>query len=253
MVLTAIQLHTLRDIDEPLPDLLARIGETSFDGVEFYDGQFDALTDDAARQRTRTALDDAGLEVAGAHVGVERIESDTETLRETCHALGCSRVVVPSYDGDAFADRDGIEGVADHLAELAATVDEFDLLYHNHTFEFGDVAGEVAFELFADAAAGRFGFEPDVGLATHAGYGALDLLQLVGDSAPLVHLTDSDPEDSEALHADPGTGAVDLETVADAAVEHGAEWIVCENGVTDDPETTLTRGSEAFAALSDRL
>ncbi|WP_435320900.1 sugar phosphate isomerase/epimerase family protein [Haloarchaeobius sp. TZWSO28] len=253
MVQTAIQLHTLRDIDESLPDLLSRVGETNFDGVELYDSQFDALRDDAVRERTREALDATGLVVAGAHVGVERIERDTEFLVETCRTLGCSRVVVPTYDGDAFTDRAGIEGVADHLSELADAVEGLELLYHNHTFEFGDIDGTVAFEVFVDAADDRFGFEPDVGLATHAGYDALTLLDVVGNRAPIAHLTDSNPDDPDAVHADPGTGVIDLEAAAEAAVQNGAEWLVCENGRSKDPQTTLARGSEVFESLREHV
>lgn len=253
MVRTAIQLHTLRDVNEPLPDVLARVGETSFDGVEFYDGQFDELADPAALEATQEALSDAGLEVPGAHVSIERIESERDQLLETCRALDCPRVVVPSYEPEAFADRESVAAVADHLWDLVTAVDGLELLYHNHTFEFGDVNGGVAFEAFADDAGDRFGFEPDVGLATHAGYDALDLLDVVGDRGPLVHLTDSDPTDPRALHADPGEGVVDLAAAAEAAVGHGAEWLVCENGVSSDPHATLQRGSDAFASLQDRI
>lgn len=35
MARTAVQLYTLRDLDESLPAILDRIGETSLDGVEF--------------------------------------------------------------------------------------------------------------------------------------------------------------------------------------------------------------------------
>ena len=37
MVRTAIQLYTLRNVNEPVPEVVARVGETSFDGVELYD------------------------------------------------------------------------------------------------------------------------------------------------------------------------------------------------------------------------
>lgn len=251
MLRTAIQLHTLRGIDEPLPDLLSRVGETTFDGVELYDGQFDALTDETVLARTKQALADADLEVVGAHVSVERLESEPETLVDVCRTLDCSRVVVPTYDAEAFADRDGVRAAADRLADLATSVDGFTLLYHNHAFEFGDLNGEIAFEAFADAAGDRFGFEPDTGLATYAGYSPSELLDVTAGRAPLVHLTNTDPTRPEAHHVDPTEGIVDLEAAASAAIESGAEWLVCENGSTSDPHTTLERGSEVFASLRD--
>jgi sugar phosphate isomerase/epimerase len=253
MVRTAIQLHTLRSIDESLPDLVSRVGETTFDGIELWDQQFDYLAAETARERTAASVTEAGLEVPGAHVSVERIESDPELVAEICDSLNCSRVVVPTYDGDAFTDRASIEATADHLADLAASVGECELLYHNHDFEFGDVDGEAAIEILATSAEGRFEFEPDVGLATHTGYDASELLSVVNGHAPLVHLTDSDPTNPESGHADPGDGVVDLEQLAGQAVDNGADWLVCENGGSTDPVRTLERGSDTFERLRETV
>ncbi|MCU4973808.1 sugar phosphate isomerase/epimerase [Halobacteria archaeon AArc-m2/3/4] len=254
MVQTAIQLFTLADVDEPLPDIVARVGETTFDAVEFYDAHFDALADDETRSQTHTALEDGDLEVAGAHVSVDRLESGFEELVSICHEIGCSTLVIPTYEPEAFATREGVEGAADRIAGLAADLESHDieLLYHNHTFEFGSVDSEVAFERFVDHADGRFGFEPDVGLATHAGYDALELLEQVAGAAPIVHLTDTVPGEDEKLHADVGEGVVDIEACADRAAANGADWIVCENGRTTDALASLEHGSEAFAELRER-
>ena len=255
MVKTAIQLYTLRHFDESVPETITRVGETEFDGVEFWAAHLEAFEDEAVIEETAAALDEAGLEVAGWHLGADTIEEEFDELVEICAAVGCSTLVVPTYDSEEFQTREGAEGAADRLAGLAADLDVYgiDLLYHNHTFEFGEVEGGVAFEAFVEAADGRFGFEPDVGLATHAGYDAADLLDLVGDREPVVHLTDSNPDDPDALHANVGTGAVDVDTCAEKAVENGAEWLVCENGVTEDSLEALEHGSVAFAELRDEL
>ena len=62
---TAIQLDTLRDVDETPNELLSRVAETSFDGVEFA-GAPDAATVDA--------FDWTGLDAeACADAGAERL------------------------------------------------------------------------------------------------------------------------------------------------------------------------------------
>lgn len=254
MVRTALQLFTLRDLEAEAStaDLVTRVGDTTFDGVEFYDMHFDAFEDDETVRRTSDALAEADLEVAGAHVSIDRLESSLGDLVEICESIGCSTLVVPSYEREAFTTVEGIEAAADRIADLAADLREHgvELLYHNHTFEFVEVDGTVAFERFVEHADGRFGFEPDVGLATHAGYDALELLELVSGQAPIVHLTDSVPDDDEKVHADVGEGVVDVEACVDAA--NGAEWIVCENGRTTDAAASLEHGSEAFAELRER-
>ncbi|WP_247004539.1 sugar phosphate isomerase/epimerase family protein [Halosolutus gelatinilyticus] len=254
MVQTAVQLFTLRDVDEPLWELVERVGETSFDGVELYDAHLDALEDEDTRRRTHEALGEAGLEVPSVHVGVERLESSLDEVVDACGAVGCSTLVIPTYDAGAFSTRAGVGSAADRIAGLAADLEEHgcEVLYHNHTFEFDEVNGEVAFETFVDAADGRFGFQPDVGLATHSGYDALDLLEFVGDRAPIVHLTDTVPGDDDLLHADVGEGAVDVGACADTAAENSAEWFVCENGRTTDALGSLEHGSEVFDDLRER-
>ncbi len=57
---TAIQLWTLRELREPLSDVLDRISAAGYDGVEFA-----GIGDPGASRR---ALDEAGLGVAGVHV-----------------------------------------------------------------------------------------------------------------------------------------------------------------------------------------
>ena len=255
MVKTAIQLYTLRHIEESVPEIVTRVGESSFDGVEFWAAHLEAFEDESVIEETAAALDETGLEVAGWHLGADSIEEEFDRLVEICDAVGCETLVVPTYDSEQFQTREGVEGAADRLAGLAADLDEhgIDLLYHNHTFEFGEIEGGVAFEAFVETADGRFEFEPDVGLATHAGYDALDLLDLVGEQEPVVHLTDANPDDSDALHANVGTGVVDVDACAKKAAEYGAEWLVCENGVTEDSLEALEHGSVAFAELRDEL
>ena len=257
MVRTAIQLFTLKDIDEPVWELIDRVGETTFDGVELYKANVDGL-EDADLERAKTALEDADLSVAGCHFRAGELEAEFDDVVRICGALDISRVVVPTYDGDAFSSIEGIEAAADRLGAIAADLAEHDvdLLYHNHTFEFDEVemadGSQVAFEAFVDRADGRFGFEPDVGLASRAGYDPIDLLEYTANQAPLVHLTDTVPEDDYLLHADVGEGAVDVEACASAAADNGAEWLVCENGRTDDGLASLDHGSEAFADFRAR-
>lgn len=258
MVRTAVQLYTLRDLEEPVWESVSRVGETTFDGVEFYAAHFDAFEDEEALERTADALEDADLSVAGAHLGVDRIEEAFDDVVAVCEAVGVPTLVVPTYESDAFTSVEGIEAAADRLADLAADLaaHDMDLLYHNHTFEFVDVEvdgeRETAFEVFVDRADDRFGFEPDVGLASHAGYDPLALLSVVSDRAPVVHVTDADPEDPDALHADVGAGSVDVDACVDAARANGAEWLVCENGVTSEPLDSLACSSGAFADFKGR-
>ena len=249
MVEIGVQLFTLKELDEEPWELIERVGDTAFAGVELYDPQFDALAGDGA-DRCRDALDEAGLDAIGGHVRVERLEENRDETLAVCRKLGIDRLVVPTYDPDAFATREGVESAARHLSGLASDLASqgVELLYHNHTFEFGDLGGAVAFEAFVGAAE-PLGFEPDTGLARHAGYDPSDLLDLVGGRAPLVHLTDTEAAGDEKLHVDPGRGVVAVDACADLARRHDAEWLIYENGRTATPLDSLDYSAERFSAL----
>ena len=237
----AIQLYTLRDLDDSLPNLLARVGETAFEGVEF------AGLGDEEPGAVRDALDDAGLDAAGAHVGIDALEDDLDATAETYRRLDCDRVVVPYLDAAAFASRETVADTARRLQELDARLSDrgVELGYHNHDHEFATVAGDAAFELLA--AETDFDLELDVGWAAAAGHDPTDLLDRLRGRVPLVHLKDVAGDRPVEL----GEGDLDLDACVRAARDAGTEWLVYEHDEPDDAEASLSRGAETLAARLD--
>ena len=237
MIRPAIQLYTLRDLDEPLTETLSRVSETTYEGVEF------AGLHDQSPEALATALEDGGLEPVGAHVGLDVLESEYETVVSEYGTLGCSRIVVPSYGRDGFGSTSAIAETANHLSELADRLadDGFQLSYHNHAYEFEASEGDfaTAYDEFATHKSDRLGLEFDVGLARFGGVDPVAYLDRYADSISLVHLTDTVPGDDESLHTDLGDGVVDLGACVRAAGDTSAEWLVHENGLTADPVATL--------------
>jgi len=236
---SAIQLYTLRDLDEPVPELVARVGETAFDGVEF------AGLGDADPSEVRDALDDAGLDAAAAHVGVEALEDDFEATVEAYRRLGCDRLVVPYLDETHFVSRDRATETAQLLAALDGRLGErgLALAYHNHDHEFVAVGDTTAYDLLVDET--DLALELDAGWATAAGRDPTDLLARLPDRAPLVHLKDVAGDRPVEL----GDGDLDAAGCVRAAREAGTEWLVYEHDDPDDPEASLARGAEAVAGL----
>jgi sugar phosphate isomerase/epimerase len=239
-----VQLYTLRDCEQSFPELVDRIAEAGYDGVQFADG-FHSLDDDVA-----TVLDDAGLDVAGAHIGLEDVEDDLASF-EPYWENGCTEFVVPSYDDEAFQSREGAEEAGQRLAALADDLadDGLGVHYHNHTFEFTPLGGgETTFDAFAEAAEG-VRLEIDTGLANHGGEDPVALLERYGDRVDLVHFTDSRPDDDDAPHADIGTGCVDVEGCIAAAEAAGAEWTIFEHGLTDNPIASMNAAARTLRPL----
>lgn len=247
MVRTGIQLYTLRDLDEPLPTLLRRVGETEFDGVEF--AGFDETTPEAAAD----VLDETELNVAGVHVGIESLEtdSDLDAVSETCTALDCERVVVPYLGVEHFETAAAVRETATRLSALADRLAErgLALSYHNHDHEFVALEGDGrnAFELLLDETDDSVLIELDVGWAAAAGDDPVALLERLEGRAPLVHVKDV----ADGRPVELGDGEVALDACATAARDAGAEWLLYEHDEPTDPAASLERGAATLAERRD--
>lgn len=232
---TAIQLWTLRELSEPLTAVLDRVAAAGYEGVEFA-----GVGDPGASRR---ALDDAGLGVAGAHIGIDALQSETSAVQRQLRTLESPFVVVPYLAVDHFADADAVAATAGMLDTLDATYDR-PLLYHNHDHEFGTIDDETAFDHLVDETS--VGFELDAGWARAAGRDPVDLLARLDGRAPVVHLKDVTADgEPTAL----GDGVLALDAVVDAAREAGTEWLVFEHDEPDDPNAAITDGIEGLRAL----
>ena len=241
MVRTGIQLYTLRDLEDELPTLLRRVGETDFDGVEFA-GFGETSPEDAA-----VVLEDVGLEAAGAHVGIDALEADLDGVVETYAAVDCERVVVPYLDESHFESVAAVRETATRLSELADRLAERGLAlgYHNHDHEFSPLEGDdrCAFELLLDETDDSLLIELDVGWAAAAGHDPTALLERLEGRSPLVHLKDV----ADGRPVELGEGEVDIDACAAAARDAGAEWLLYEHDAPSDPVASLGHGARTLA------
>lgn len=239
---TAIQLYTLREMDASVPELLRRVADAGFDGVEYA-----YRVPDADSDTVQSTLDETGLAVPSAHVPIDALEDDQAATVEQYRDLRAERLVVPYLDSEEFATVERVRETAhrlDRLAEELAAHD-YPLLYHNHDAEFADLDGRTAFDVLV-AETDHVDFELDVGLATYAGADAADVIATHADRIDLVHCTDTHVDADDPAHAAFGTGDVDYESVLDAVDAAGIEWRIYENGSQDDPEGELDHARETF-------
>ncbi|MDQ2072999.1 sugar phosphate isomerase/epimerase family protein [Haloarcula sp. NS06] len=232
---TAIQLWTLRDLREPLSDVLDRIAVAGYDGVEFA-----GIGDPGA---SRHSLDEAGLGIAGVHVQLEDLQSDPRTVGNQVRTLDAPSLVLPYLDDDHFASESAVESTATLLEMLAA---EFDrpLLYHNHDHEFVPLGDGTAFDALVDQT--TIGFEFDAGWAHAAGQDPAALIRRLDGRVPVVHLKDMTADGEPTTLGD---GVVPLQAVVDAAREAGAEWLVFEHDNPEDPVDAIQAGIDGMTPL----
>ena len=230
------QLYSLHDVDDPLPTIIDRVGETTFSGVEF------AGLDETSVPTLEESLARSGLTAAGAHVGLEAIEDDPEAVGETYRALGCEDVAVPWLGPEYFESRSSIEAVGDRLNDAAEALAAYDidLHYHNHDQEFVEHDGDPAIEYLLDTADG-VGFEVDLGWVGAAGYDPLEILREYADRISLVHLKDYDAAAGDTAVV--GDGDLDLSTAFETVREQDVDWLIYEAEERPDSYETLEKAA----------
>lgn len=129
----SLQLYTVRDhAARDMPATLRRVAELGYEGVEL------AGYGSASQSELLRALDETGLHITGAHVGLDKLQDDMNAVVEEQAALKNTNVIVPFLDA---SHRDSLEkwqqtarifdDVGRRLREHGLT-----LHYHNHDFEF---------------------------------------------------------------------------------------------------------------------
>ncbi len=244
MTRTAINLYSVRDLDDPTLDILSLVADAGYDGVQFSGG-----LGDVPPSEVRDALEDLGLEVTPPHVGIERLEDDLDAVLETyVRTLGCDGMVVPYLDAAHFADATAVDATAERLQSLASTLDDhdLDLHYHNHAHEFTAVGEETGFERLIESTDDVL-FELDVGWVRTGGADPVALIDRFGERMPLIHMKDM-TDDGE--FAEIGEGVVDMQACADAARNAGAEWLMYEHDEPANPRESIATGAEVLDSLS---
>ena len=93
----------------------------------------------AEPDKTRILLDEHGLKMPTAHVGLEVIENDPEQIVQTAKLLGIETIFVPFLQPDARPqDAAGWQAFADRLSQALTPLKAAGLKvgWHNHEFEF---------------------------------------------------------------------------------------------------------------------
>lgn len=235
-----------------VPELLEAVGETAFEGVEFAHRY--AVSSSMA---VATALERSDLTALGAHVVFDAVESKPDDLVAEYEPVDCSRFVLPHVPQAEFETSQRVTDLMARLNGVATTLDSVgaSFCYHNQAHDFVTVDERRAFDQLLEDTDEGVGFELDVGGAVTAGVDPVALIEAHGDRIPLVHLKDvlaPDPSPTATQQCVPiGTGDVDLEAVAAAAVDAGVEWLVYENDDPDDPAAALERGARTLKNLVD--
>ena len=220
-----VQLYSVRtDLEADFYGTLKQIREMGYAGVEFYGEYYGNSVAQVKRWCT-----ELGLIPFSNHVPFQQMIDDVDKVIEENTILGVQYIVFPYMDE---ASRPGInpeqfkETVA-KLGEIGAKVREagFQLLYHNHDFEFVALPdGTLGYDaIFSNNSRENLQNELDVCWCDYAGITTDNSMKDEGGSFEYRPL---------------GCGQVDMEKVILKSMEIGTQWLCVEQ---DEPSMGLSR------------
>ena len=144
----AIQLYSVRESTDSLPDVIRRVADAGFEGVEFATRFFEADVDAVA-----DALDETGVVPVAVHADLSTVEAAVEgenDLLDRLDAVGCDRVVVPHISEREFQTRWAVRSLSYRIADAAHELDahDVDLGYHTIRHDLYPMYPGVVGQLF---------------------------------------------------------------------------------------------------------
>jgi sugar phosphate isomerase/epimerase len=238
----SLQMYTLRDLASvDYVGTLKKVKEIGYGAVEV------AGVGSMGAAELRRELDAIGLIVSGAHVPIQALEGQLDTVLADMQTLGAPYLICPWMPPERRSSADDYCALARVLNGIGERVSRAGLTfcYHHHDFElhpFGDTTGLHI--LLHECDPGHVAFEIDVYWAAYAG---VDPVQLIGEfagRAPLVHLKDMAP--GSRTFAEVGSGTLDIPAILNAARNAGAQWFVVEQDVCQRPPLESVRMSYEY-------
>ena len=220
----ALQLWSIRDdVARDFAGTVSAVARFGYQGVELAGyGNTDA-------KGAKAALDQAGLQVAGQHIGYQVLAGNLNQVVSDALLLGNRHIIVPWWNPAQFVSAAACEQIGASLDALGAQLRAFGLQlhYHNHAAELQVIEGRTVFEWILGAAQPRnLGAEVDLYWVHFGGINPAHFLRQLGNRARLLHLKDGKELGHgpvaypEVLAAADAIGVVEWQIVEQEAFNH---------------------------------
>lgn len=193
----ALQLYSVReDAERDLSGTLAAVAKMGYAGVEFAGFYGHAAAD------VKKMLDDNGLQIAGAHIGLDTLRGKALPQTIAFHqTLGNRFLIVPGLAEEHRASQDAWQKTAQTMNEIAARLQPEGMQtgYHNHDIEFKALDGELPWDTFFANTRPEVVMQFDTGNAMHGGADPIPFLERYPGRATTVHLKEYSKTNPDAL------------------------------------------------------
>jgi len=230
------QFWTYNNSDLSVAELIYESANAGYDTVEPY------YIDD--EEAVATALEETGLELSSAHVGIEELEDDFEETIATYSEFGAD-ALIHAYKGDGtWESEDAIVEWAERVNEMADRVAEegMEFGYHNHDQEFQTIDGTFGFDVFAEHVNDNVHLQLDVGWALVGGADPVAVLNRHRDKVGSLHMKDMT---ADGEFAEIGEGDVNMNALANVARSNtDVDYLIYEYDGAPEPVHSLYYGAE---------
>ena len=225
----ALQLYTLRDIlNDDTAGVLRQVKEMGYEGVEL------AGYGSLSRDEFKSALDEVGLVVTSSHAGIERMETEFESVVDDAKTFGYSFVGVAYLDEARRGSKENWIATAQKFNEIGKRLRDdagLTLFYHNHAFEFEEqFDGQYGLDiLYQNSDAQFLQAELDTYWVQKGGASPTEYLKKYSGRTPLLHIKDMR---TDGDFAEVGTGVLDWTSIFAAAEAGGVTAYIVEQDTT---------------------
>lgn len=243
----ALQLYTVRDsCAEDFPGTLRRLAEIGYRNVEL------AGLHGLSAEDLKALLDDLGMRAVSTHESLDALTHDLPGVLSRMKTLGAVYIVCPGAAATHEADPAGWDGLAQQFNDIGRACRDagFTFAYHNHAHEFQQIKGRHGLDyLMESTAPDTVKMEVDAGWVWYAEVDPAAYIRKYPGRVPLIHVKDHDREDKD-LNRPVGDGAVDWDSVFQAARAVGVQYAVVEEDRTILPELeSVARSLENLKAM----
>jgi sugar phosphate isomerase/epimerase len=217
----ALQLYSVREYaQEDFEATVRRVAEIGYVGVE--PAGFPGTTPEKAGQ----LFADLGLAVPSAHVPLPLGDQKAEVI-STMKAIGSS-AIVSGKGPDDFSTPSRIRATCELFNEANQVARQNGMSFgiHNHWWEYTQVEGRYVYEVMLEYLEPTIHFEIDTYWVQTAGFDPAEIVERVGERAPLLHIKDGPCVKDEPMTAI-GEGMVDVPAIVDAG-KPVTEWLIVE-------------------------
>lgn len=178
----ALGLYTVRsELTKDWKAVLKAAADMGYVGVEFYGPmRYDI-------EELKAELAKNNLKLVGWHISLNEANAETVAYNK---ALGNNRLVVPALPREATCSVEAWKKTAEQFNAAADYLngEGFVLGYHNHAVEFIPLEGQIPWDVFAEATAGKVFLQLDNGNAMEGGADTVEYLKKYPNRGNTVHL-----------------------------------------------------------------